>query len=344
MLRTVRVLLVFVAVLSVCAERAAAQIPSAGVYTACIRLDRDADEGKVIRLVAATEPCKGNETRITWNAQGQKGDTGPAGAIGPVGATGAIGGIGPIGPVGATGATGGIGPIGPVGATGATGGIGPIGPVGATGATGGIGPIGPVGATGATGGIGPIGPVGATGGIGPIGPAGANGATGGVGPTGAIGPVGATGATGGIGPAGTAGQAAQTVFGTAGYVHLLSSTTGCLAVPGLSTSFTLANSNTIVYVTTDGPIYIAGNNNPAEVAMFVVVNGYPLTPPKIITGYPSTPHTSWSFSQVLSPLAAGLHTVSLCASWAFNPGQAYVPLSLSSAQGGGELTVLLLNQ
>ena len=215
---------------------------------------------------------------------------------------------------------------------GATGGIGPIGPGGAMGATGGIGPIGPGGATGVTGAIGPIGP------------AGANGATGGVGPTGAIGPVGATGATGGIGPAGTADQAAQTVFGTADTVHLLSSTTGCLAVPGLSTSFTLANSNTIVYVATDGPIYIAGgNNNPAEVAMFVVVDGYSLTPPKIITAYPSSPHISWSFSKVLSPLAAGLHTVSLCASWAFNAGQAYVPLSISSTQGG-ELTVLLLNQ
>jgi hypothetical protein len=87
---------------------AEAQIPSAnGVYTACIRLDRDGDEGKLARLVAADEPCKRREQRITWNERG------PAGLPGVTGQTG------PQGPQGIQGPQGLVGPQGPQGAAGA---------------------------------------------------------------------------------------------------------------------------------------------------------------------------------------------------------------------------------
>jgi hypothetical protein len=67
MSRTIRVLLVFVAAVGVFAKRANAQIPSAGgVFYACVHLDRDSDEGRQLRLVAAGEPCRRNETRVHW--------------------------------------------------------------------------------------------------------------------------------------------------------------------------------------------------------------------------------------------------------------------------------------
>ena len=47
-----------------------AQIPSNGVIDACVRMDRDNDEGRVARLVSADEPCRRNETRIRWNVEG----------------------------------------------------------------------------------------------------------------------------------------------------------------------------------------------------------------------------------------------------------------------------------
>ena len=41
-----------------------------------------------IRMVAATEACRPNETRIQWNVVGPAGATGATGPIGPTGATG----------------------------------------------------------------------------------------------------------------------------------------------------------------------------------------------------------------------------------------------------------------
>jgi hypothetical protein len=97
-----------------------------------------------IRMVAATEACRPNETRIQWNV------------VGPAGATGATGPIGPTGATGPTGQTGAIGPIGPIGPTGATG---------ATGQTGETGPAGPTGSQGLQGIQGIQGPAGAAGSI-----------------------------------------------------------------------------------------------------------------------------------------------------------------------------------
>jgi Collagen triple helix repeat (20 copies) len=163
-------------------QEASAQIPTNGVFYACVRLDKDADAGRLARFVAADEPCKPRETRVQWNA------TGPQGPQGPQGLPGATGMQGPIGPQGATGDRG---PQGVTGATGATGqqgfsvsmetitvnapecsGAGGVkltlvdeqGPVAGldpqsvcNGAPGLQGPPGAVGATGATGPTGPAG-------------------------------------------------------------------------------------------------------------------------------------------------------------------------------------------
>jgi hypothetical protein len=84
------------------ATPASAQIGAGGVFEACMRLDKDGDAGRLVRLVAADERCKKNETRIRWNATGPKGPQGPAG---PQGATGATGATGPQGPAGAPGSS-----------------------------------------------------------------------------------------------------------------------------------------------------------------------------------------------------------------------------------------------
>src|SRR5579862_2616469 len=166
------------------ATPALAQIPSAaGVYTACVRLDKDSDEAKVVRLIdPAFEKCRRDESTVAWNAKGQKGDQGvqglqgfpgPAGPAGPQGATGAPGLKGDTGATGAQGSIGATGAQGPQGATGPTGATGAQGLKGDTGATGAQGLKGDTGATGAQG---PKGDTGATGAQGPQGPAGADGA------------------------------------------------------------------------------------------------------------------------------------------------------------------------
>jgi hypothetical protein len=80
-----------------------------------------------IKIVSTAETCKGNDTALSWNGQGPKGDAGPAGATGPQGTKG---------DKGDTGATGATGPKGDTGATGATGPTGPKGDKGDIGATG----------------------------------------------------------------------------------------------------------------------------------------------------------------------------------------------------------------
>src|SRR5262252_3669473 len=63
--------------------------------TPCVRLDRDRDEGKLVRLVTESEQCGRHEQRVKWNVQGPEGPQGPQGPQGPAGATG---GTGPAGP------------------------------------------------------------------------------------------------------------------------------------------------------------------------------------------------------------------------------------------------------
>ena len=66
-----------------------------------------------VRIIdAATMECRPNETPLSWNQQGPKGDTGPQGVTGPQGATGAQGATGQKGDTGTQGATGATGPTG----------------------------------------------------------------------------------------------------------------------------------------------------------------------------------------------------------------------------------------
>src|SRR5258706_11691293 len=119
---SVRVLGMFVAALSVWARPAAAQIPAPnGEFFACVRIDRENDEGRLMRLVASGEPCRRNETKVHWNVVGPQGPQGPIGPVGPVGPKGSTGPQGIVGTQGPTGAVGPTGPQGPAGVTGPTG-------------------------------------------------------------------------------------------------------------------------------------------------------------------------------------------------------------------------------
>jgi hypothetical protein len=81
--------------------RADAQIPAVdGEFYACVRIDRDGENGRLVRLVAENEPCRRNETRIRWSS------TGPQGPQGPEGPQGVPGPEGPQGPPGANGLNG----------------------------------------------------------------------------------------------------------------------------------------------------------------------------------------------------------------------------------------------
>jgi hypothetical protein len=85
---------------------AAAQIPSDNVFYACVRLDRDGDEARLVRLVAADENCRPRETRVHWNVVGPQGPRGLQGLPGVPGVQGAAGAIGPRGVEGPEGPPG----------------------------------------------------------------------------------------------------------------------------------------------------------------------------------------------------------------------------------------------
>ena len=71
-----------------------------------------------VRVVSASAKCRKNESALSWNAVGPKGDAGPpgpAGAAGPAGPAGPQAPPVPPGPAGAKGADGAPGPAGPQG-------------------------------------------------------------------------------------------------------------------------------------------------------------------------------------------------------------------------------------
>ena len=84
------------------------------VIYACVQQGSDH-----VRIVSATERCRGPERRIQWNVVGPTGPQGPAGLRGPAGPAG------PQGPAGSQGLAGPAGPQGPAGP------LGPAGPPGA---------------------------------------------------------------------------------------------------------------------------------------------------------------------------------------------------------------------
>jgi hypothetical protein len=89
------------------------QIPSPdGVFYACVRLDRDGDEGRLARLVGADESCRPREVRVQWNQSGPQGPQGVPGARGIQGEPGIQGEQGIQGPAGHDGKDGSQGPQG----------------------------------------------------------------------------------------------------------------------------------------------------------------------------------------------------------------------------------------
>ncbi len=95
--------------------------------------DDDNDGPGSVRFVTASQACRRNENRVSWNITGPQGPAGlpgPAGPVGPGGPAGAPGAVGPQGTTGAQGATGAQGPAGPAGAKGDPGAAGPQGPAG----------------------------------------------------------------------------------------------------------------------------------------------------------------------------------------------------------------------
>jgi hypothetical protein len=78
-----------------------------GAYHGCV-----SNASGVLRVIAPGAACRPDETAITWNQQGPKGDVGPQGPAGPQGQQG------PQGPQGAPGPKGDTGPQGPAGPAG----------------------------------------------------------------------------------------------------------------------------------------------------------------------------------------------------------------------------------
>ncbi len=81
--------------------------PTSAVINACVN-----KKNGLVRVVAASRPCKKGESGLAWNRQG------PAGSRGPDGSNGSAGPAGPAGAkgdAGARGATGQAGPAGPKG-------------------------------------------------------------------------------------------------------------------------------------------------------------------------------------------------------------------------------------
>ncbi|HWN12022.1 MAG TPA: hypothetical protein VNO50_22525 [Pyrinomonadaceae bacterium] len=107
-------LLVILVLLLIPISQYAATSPPPGVLEACINPGNGG-----MRLVASSQACHNNETRISWNVTGPPGPVGPTGATGPAGATGSPG------SPGATGATGATGPAGPAGPPGPSSSAGP---------------------------------------------------------------------------------------------------------------------------------------------------------------------------------------------------------------------------
>lgn len=77
--------------------------------------------GGTLRSSTAAAKCPARTHKISWNAEGPRGATGPAGPVGAPGAPGATGATGEPGATGAQGAPGTTGPAGPQGAAGPKG-------------------------------------------------------------------------------------------------------------------------------------------------------------------------------------------------------------------------------
>jgi hypothetical protein len=134
---------------------------AAGVYAATMDSSNTStiyacqtNQTGLLRVVVANTACKNNETALSWNVIGPKGDKGDMGATGPQGPkgdTGAMGAIGTAGPQGPAGIDGAVGLQGTQGPKGDTGEQGPVGPTGQQGLEGVQGTVGATGLQGPQG-------------------------------------------------------------------------------------------------------------------------------------------------------------------------------------------------
>jgi hypothetical protein len=306
---------------------------SAVIY-ACVksdgRRDGDPNDGLLLRLVDANQPCRRGEVRIQWNVLGPQG---PQGAIGPQGLQGVQGAPGPQGPQGVPGVAGPIGPAGlqgPAGPAGSTGAEGPQGPAGSTGSTGPEGPQGPAGPTGSTGPEGPKGPEG------PPGPEGLPGLDG------LPGPEGKTGPEGPAGPPGTTGQDSITTFGTSYYT----TTTTNTFVPGFAQTVTVPEGAAIIVRSTGGiqsQSSVGGGYSVVNLTLYLdnaILSGGR----RRVTAVNTTGAdiTYWSIDQTVA-LSPGPHTFAMAAYHLAGSAPAWVS-GPEFALAQGTLTVTILKK
>jgi hypothetical protein len=270
-------------------REASAQIPSAqGTFYACVKVDKDEDEARLVRLVAEDEPCSKHETRVQWSAVGPQGPQGPQGATGASGIQGSQGVVGPTGPQGAIGATGATGSTGATGATGATG-------VSVTVDNVGVDSPGCFGVGGVK--LTLIDGQGATVGDPQFVCNGAAGATGAVGPT---------------GPSGTTGQAV--VAALSSVAVSVSSPSTCVISASLMVTASAAND---VVLVADGAVMTTSGvtSGFSIVDVFLLVDGTTTVGIRRVYASNNTGAiqqiASWSMSRRLS-LSAGQHTVVVC--------------------------------
>ena len=186
-----------------------------------------------VRIVAAGETCKKNETPVDWNSQGLKGDTGDTGDQGLQGDQGPKGDTGDTGDQGLQGDQGPKGDTGDTGDQGLQGDQGPKGDTGDTGDQGLQGDQGPKGDTGDTGDQGLQGNQGPKGDTGDTGIQGLKGATGDTGIQGLKGATGDTGIQGLKGATGDTGiQGLKGATGDTG-IQGLKGATGDTGIQGL---------------------------------------------------------------------------------------------------------------
>jgi hypothetical protein len=204
-----------------------------------------------------------------------------------------------------------------------------------------------VGATGATGATGPVGPIGP---VGPTGPAGAAGATGPIGPAGATGPTGATGADGATGPTGPAGPAATMtryhLYGTAGRTSVTSNS--ATLQPGLSQTFTLANTANVMLWASIGALNVASTSGAwSNVDAIIYIDGNFLPNGgwnrfSVVNGSNTASFNTVAINTMVT-LAAGTHTVELRT--ARPSGSVAVNIGGNAAvdTNPGELTILVFD-
>lgn len=293
---------------------AAAQIPSDNVIFACVRLDRDRDEGKLARLVSADERCRPREDRIQWNVVGPRGPQGPAGAPGVPGLPG------PAGPQGAQGARG---PQGPQGFS-----VAISTEVGDSCGTAGGVKLTLVDAQGTD----------------------VPGTTPRFVCNGAAGPQGPAGAEGQPGPPGTTGQSATTYLSTNA---LTVTSTACTYLPGYPVNIAVP-ANSDVVLQSDGGLSPTANvtTGVSSVDVFLVVdnatfvNGSFFAVKRVFASNNATGAQQvgyWDFTRRVA-LSGGAHSVGICAALAPGTANAATVGGANNTVGQSGLTVTVVNK